>query len=294
MDLLTPLGFPSAPAVLDEALSDARWHEPVIGGPRWPAARRGDPPVLCLPMPRLTIVLEGTVRYAISHRGERRIVEGRPGQVLVFSSHAWNLSLWGSRVRFIGLVFRGDLLRVLLADISASGPMGMARTAHHTRLPLVGPATGLLAALDGLADLGPAPTLLPAVGDLARGLTRLARAHLIDDLAGPTPAGSLRTWQDAMEFIAEHLLEDLSRESVARAVGLHPNYVSSLFTRHGGESFQRTVETQRIERAKALLRADPDLPVAEVGRRCGYADAGHFIRVFKRRSGRTPGRFAAR
>ena len=80
--------------------------------------------------------------------------------------------------------------------------------------------------------------------------------------------------------------------SVARAVGVHPNYLSELFTRHGGASFHFTVETQRIERAKALLRTDADLSVAEIGRRCGYGDAGHFIRVFERHIGHTPGTYA--
>jgi AraC-like DNA-binding protein len=280
--------------VIGRALDQARWPEAVLGGPRWPDARRGDPAVTCLPMPRITIVLEGTVRYGFSHRGERRVVEGGPGQVFAFASHAWNLSLWGTRVRFLGLVFRRDLLRVLLADVPARGPTGPARTAHHTRLPLAGPATGLLGALDALADLGPAPALQPVVGDLCRGLARLAQAHVAEDLAGPSPLGSLRTWQEAMEHLGERLLQDVSRESVAKALGLHPNYLSALFTRHGGASFQRTVEGLRLERAKALLRADPDLAVAEVGRRCGYRDAGHFIRVFRRRVGRTPGRFARR
>ncbi len=79
MDPLAPLGFPDAPTVPEQALALGRWHEPVIGGPRWPKQRRGDPAVSCLPMPRITIILEGRAHYGISYRGERRIVTGGPG-----------------------------------------------------------------------------------------------------------------------------------------------------------------------------------------------------------------------
>ncbi len=285
-------GLPAAADLLAAAIGRADWSAPALGGPRWPEPLRGDPPVLCLPMPRMTIVLAGRVRYAVSDRGARRVVEAGPGQVLHFASNAWNLCLWSTPVRFLGVVFRPGMMRVLLADIPAGGPRGPTRTAHHTRAPLAGPALGLLRALDGLADLGPPEHLLGAAGDAARSLARLAHAHLVEDLAGGPASGSLRTWQEAMEHLGEHLLDDLSRTDVARAVGVHPNYLSTLCTRHGGTSFQQTVEGLRIERAKSLLRTEPGLRIAEIGRRCGFPDAGHFIRVFRRRTGHTPGRFA--
>jgi AraC-like DNA-binding protein len=43
----------------------------------------------------------------------------------------------------------------------------------------------------------------------------------------------------------------------------------------------------RMERARLFLRLT-ELPVAEVGRICGYEDNAYFTRVFTRREGMTP------
>lgn len=51
------------------------------------------------------------------------------------------------------------------------------------------------------------------------------------------------------------------------------------------------IATRRVERARDLLAADgPDRPtVAEVARRCGFADASHFGRRFRQAYGTSPG-----
>ncbi len=288
-------GFPEVLSSLDRATSLARWQTPAIGGPRFAAARRRDPPARCQPFPRLTVILDGRMRYASSARGERTVVDGIAGSLFFWATNAWNLEFWDTPTEFLGCVFRPDFVRVLrFAHPGGATAAGPARTAHHTRAPLGAAGRQLLASLDALADDGPPAGLLPCVGDLLRGLVAMTRAHVAADLAGGVQDGARRTWQEAMQYLAEHLQEDVSRESVATALGLHPNYLSALFTRHGGASFHATLAGLRIDRAKVALRQDPELPIAEVGRRCGYADAGHFIRVFKRRTGRTPGRFARR
>jgi len=241
------------------------------------------------------VILRGRMRYASSRCGERSVVDGGPGAVFFWATNAWNLESWDAPTEFLGCVYRPDFVRVLrFAHGGGRTPAGPARTAHHTRAPLGPAGRQLLATLDALADDGPEAPLLATAGDLLRGLVAMTRVHVAADLAGGAQEGALRTWQEAMQFIAEHLTEELSRESVAAALGLHPNYLSSLFTRHGGASFHATVEGLRMDRAKAALRDEPGLPIAAVARRCGYADAGHFGRVFKRRTGRTPGRFARR
>jgi AraC-like DNA-binding protein len=288
-------GFPDILAVLDQALAAAHWRSALMGGPRFPPAERGDPPVGCQPHPRLTIVLDGCMRYGSSCRGERVITDCRAGAVCYWATHGWNLDFWGTPTAALGMVFRPGFVRVLrFRHPGGALPVGPARIAHHTRAPLPAAGRQLLASLDALTDLGPPAELRLVAGDLLRGLLGMVRAHVAADLAGGPGDGALRTWQEAMQFIAEHLQEGLSREAVAAAMGLHPNYLSALFTRHGGSSFHRTIEGLRIDRARALLGSDPGRRIAEVARHCGFADAGHFIRVFKRRTGRTPGRFARR
>ena len=76
----------------------------------------------------------------------------------------------------------------------------------------------------------------------------------------------------------------------AWAVGLNPNYLSTLCTNAHGRSFQQALEDIRIEHARRLLR-ETTLKVSAVARACGYPSAQYFNHVFKRRTGTTPGRW---
>jgi len=96
-------------------------------------------------------------------------------------------------------------------------------------------------------------------------------------------------WLPRGFFIAAHCEQSLSRESVARALKLHPNYLSQLFAGQGDESFSAFLLRARLERVCHLLQ-DPSLNVSEVARLSGFSDANYFIRAFKKRYAVTPGR----
>lgn len=84
----------------------------------------------------------------------------------------------------------------------------------------------------------------------------------------------------------------LAAESVAQELGvsvrtLHRSYAAQHTT------FASTLRRHRMARAVSLL-AQPRLTlvsIAEVGCRCGYADASHFVREFQRAVGTTPARW---
>jgi AraC-like DNA-binding protein len=286
-------GLPDVLAQIDAALSAGGLTAPLLAGPRRPEGVVEDAEVMRLSFPRTTIFLGGGKRHELSLGGRRVLCPGRPGTVLHFATGAYDRSLWREPCVFIGLVYRREFLRVLRCEHPGGPrPAGPARAAHHTRLPLAGAPIQILAALDALADRPDGGDPLVA-GQLLRALLALVREHLVADLAGAGSSGSLLTWQLCLEHLEEHLPRPLARGAVARALGLHPNYLSALCSRHGGTSFHRTVEDLRLARARALLRADPALPLAEVAHRCGWADAGHFIKVFRRRCGLTPGRWRA-
>jgi AraC-like DNA-binding protein len=285
-------GFPDLLASLEEAGRLVDWRAAAFGGPRHPARRSGDPVVKCTTCPRLTIVLGGRIRQAISRCGQRELVEAGCGQVIYHASSSWNLEFWQDEVEFLGLVFRRGFLRILRYRYPGrpAQPV-LASIFHHTSLPLAGPALRVLEALDAFADTGPPDSQHPVAADLLRALLQLAQLHVIEDLAGSPVRGSLATWQMVLEHLDEHLAEPLTRASVAQSFGLHPNYLSALCTQHGSESFRGALEGLRLARARALMTADPGLPVAEVARRCGFQDPGYFIRVFRRRTGSPPGRW---
>ena len=56
----------------------------------------------------------------------------------------------------------------------------------------------------------------------------------------------------------------------------------------------RYVIARRVERAKQMLQAGADLPLAEVAAHAGFCDQSQFSRHFKRLVGVTPGQFRTR
>lgn len=92
----------------------------------------------------------------------------------------------------------------------------------------------------------------------------------------------------AVDYIEEHLADELSRETVARAAGLSPSHFSHLMRARTGWSFTELVTRLRIDRACHLL-AHTDQPLAQIAQECGFGDQSYFTRVFRKRTGRTPG-----
>ncbi|MDR6537852.1 helix-turn-helix domain-containing protein [Variovorax soli] len=78
-------------------------------------------------------------------------------------------------------------------------------------------------------------------------------------------------------------------QDVADALGVSLRSLHRAFA--PGESFARTLRRLRMEEAARLLASDrfARLGVAEIGRRCGYLDASHFVRHFRAGHGLTPG-----
>jgi AraC family transcriptional regulator len=101
-------------------------------------------------------------------------------------------------------------------------------------------------------------------------------------------AGSVPAWLTlAQELLTDQCAEALSIASVASNVGVHPAHLarnfSRFFKRTPGEHLRRS----RVARAAALL-LETDLPLVEIGLRCGFADQSHFTNVFKRQKGLSP------
>ncbi len=97
--------------------------------------------------------------------------------------------------------------------------------------------------------------------------------------------------QAAIEYIRHHLRDpSLSIHRVAAKAGLHPNYLSQLFTEWAGQRMCRFILEQRIEMAKRLL-ATTDLQIKQVAAQSGHAHPHWFSHVFTRHTGMTPGTY---
>jgi AraC-like DNA-binding protein len=104
-------------------------------------------------------------------------------------------------------------------------------------------------------------------------------------------AEPVEIWK-ARKFIEQHSGEELSLSRVAKAVNIHPNYLSERFKQITGMNFVEYVARTRFEKACRLLR-DGDLRISEIAFAAGFQSLSQFNRVFKRLSGKSPTQFRA-
>jgi AraC-like DNA-binding protein len=91
----------------------------------------------------------------------------------------------------------------------------------------------------------------------------------------------------AIEFIEEHLAEDLTRETVARAAGLSSSHFSHLMRAKTPWTFTGLLTRLRVDRACHLLVHTND-DLAQIALNCGFGDHSYFTRVFRKLAGQTP------
>ena len=82
------------------------------------------------------------------------------------------------------------------------------------------------------------------------------------------------------ELVHAKLEDDLSLDEMAQSVGLSTAHFARMFRKSTGETPHRFVLRQRLERAKAMLRA-PDARVLDVAVACGFKTQQHFAQVFR-------------
>jgi len=102
-------------------------------------------------------------------------------------------------------------------------------------------------------------------------------------------AEPVEIWK-ARKFIEQHSGEELSLSRVAKAVNIHPNYLSEKFKHVTGINFVEYVSRTRFQRAHDLLQ-NSDLPVTEIAFAAGFQSLSQFNRVFKKLSGKSPSEF---
>lgn len=94
----------------------------------------------------------------------------------------------------------------------------------------------------------------------------------------------------ATEYIASHLSEGLTSDSVAAHVSLHPVYFRSLFKHCTGVNFITYLTMRRLETAKELLQ-NTDYKISAICEMIGYKNHSHFYKLFKEYYGCTPAQF---
>lgn len=90
--------------------------------------------------------------------------------------------------------------------------------------------------------------------------------------------------------IRDNLYNDLSLTSVADRLRLNPSYLSRIFKNVMGIPYWDYVNEAKMREAETLLKTSSH-SVKELSAILGYRSVQHFIKIFKERTGRTPGDF---
>jgi len=101
--------------------------------------------------------------------------------------------------------------------------------------------------------------------------------------------GGLPAWQQkrVVEFIEEHLAEEISLAALAELVDLSLYHFARTFTQSFGAPPHRYHMARRMDRAKGLLQR-PALSVTQIGARIGFRETSSFTRAFRKFTGLTP------
>lgn len=92
----------------------------------------------------------------------------------------------------------------------------------------------------------------------------------------------------AIQYMEEHLGEDISRDDAARVACLSPTHFSRVIKQTFGQSFTDLLAKMRVARARELLYLS-EKTIIEVSLECGFSDQSYFTKVFRKHTGQTPG-----
>jgi AraC family transcriptional regulator len=107
------------------------------------------------------------------------------------------------------------------------------------------------------------------------------------ELRGGLPPRELRRIE---EYVGENLARNLSLHELSRQLGMSVYFFVRSFKRSTGLPPHQYVLRRRVERAKEFL-IDPDISIADIALRCGFATQSHLTATFNRLTNLTPGEY---
>lgn len=117
-----------------------------------------------------------------------------------------------------------------------------------------------------------------------------ALTDLLDSVSSYSDARHANIIHRCIQYIGTGYADHLTLESVARALFLSPDYLSRIFSRETGTSFNRYLNNVRITKAKELIRSG-DLRLTDISQMVGYDDQSYFTKVFRRIEGMSPNEY---
>ena len=93
-----------------------------------------------------------------------------------------------------------------------------------------------------------------------------------------------------IDYIDDHLVEELSLKKMAGIFNMNAYYISSYFKKKSGLNFVDYLNSRRILKAKILLEKT-DLSIGKIADAVGFSNYRYFSRTFQRYTGKLPSQY---
>jgi two-component system, response regulator YesN len=94
----------------------------------------------------------------------------------------------------------------------------------------------------------------------------------------------------AISYIHNHILQDLSLQSIAKELYVSPSYLSDIFRKETGTTLIEFINRKKIEESKYFL-LHTDLPLSQISSLFQFCNQSYYTYLFKKFTGVTPKKF---
>lgn len=95
----------------------------------------------------------------------------------------------------------------------------------------------------------------------------------------------------AKNYIGENYDKIFGVDDIARAVGITPNYLSTVFRKTTGVRLNEYIIGIKLEQAKKIIQGHPHITVIELAKKVGFTSSRYFSEVFTKNIGLRPSEY---
>lgn len=125
------------------------------------------------------------------------------------------------------------------------------------------------------------------------GQNRIDAGNLFPDVRLTKQKAYVQKFNDLLDYIDVHYMEELTLEEVASSIGFSKYHFARLFRQYTNFTFCDYLNYRRIKVAEELL-IQPGLSITEVALQSGFSSISTFNRLFKLQKNCTPSQFRAK
>ena len=230
----------------------------------------------------MPLTLKKRIRFAQDGIVQDRIFT--PGEVLFCRSWGWSSEVWDHEHTMISVVFRDRYIRTLFIHHNGMPPdQNGPDIFYHTVSPLSTSGTHLLHAI--LTARKNSKSQVLSFRALLQNVIEIVENDL-NTLAGKEAF----TWDCIQDYLETNFYLDVTRNSIAKSLHLHPATLSRLIRKRAGVGINEYISNLRMEHARRLLEENT-MTVDEIADQCGYRYTSYFIRKFRQYFSESPFRY---